>query len=163
MFLNHPLASVEARLTDSGVSILRRQAEGMWADTLSESDDFRSAEIRSAASGGSVYVVSSQAGDTICLEEDRRRRSRLNGIGLGIHGRYTGFISLSFCIAGVNCEDRTNSQISRGLHIYGTMNLEIWEFPEQIELYERADCLGVRDTDKTKKRRKRSQGDHFAW
>ena len=66
--------------TDSGGSVLRRQAGGMWADTMPESDDPRLAETRSAAGGGSVYVVSSEmpvwAGDTICLEEDRRLRSR---------------------------------------------------------------------------------------
>ena len=62
--------------TDSGVSILRRQARGMRADTMPESDDPRSAETRSAANGRSVYAASSEmpswVGDTICPEEDRR-------------------------------------------------------------------------------------------
>ena len=105
--------------TDSGVSVSRGQDGGMWADTMSEGDDSRSAEIRSATNWGSVGAATSEmpsrVGGTIHLEEDRRLLSRHSEIGLDNHSRYIGFILHSFRIAGVNCEDQMNSWMSRGL------------------------------------------------
>ena len=55
-------------------------------------------------------------------------------------------------------------ELAEGCVSKGTcINLEIWEFPDLIEREEGADRLGVRDADKTKKKRKREamQGDQF--
>ena len=45
-----------------------------------------------------------------------------------------------------------------GLPVYGSLvggSLETWEFPDLIEREKGADRLGVRDADKTKKKRRR--------
>ena len=77
----------------------------MWADTLSESDGPRSAETSSAADGVSVGAatsgMSSRAGNTICLEEDRRFLSRLDVTGLDNRSRQVGSILHSLCSAGM--------------------------------------------------------------
>ena len=94
-----------AEKTDLGVSVLRRRAGGMWADTMSEGDDSRSAEIRSATNWGSVGAatseMSSRAGNATCLEEDRRFLSRLDVTGLDNRSRQVGSILHSLCSAGM--------------------------------------------------------------
>ena len=47
------------------------------------------------------------------------------------------------------------SQCQSQLHSHCRRSLEIWEFPDLIEREEGADRLGVRDAEKTKKKRKR--------
>ena len=77
----------------------------MWAGTMTGSDGSRSAEISSAADGGSVGAatseMSSRAGNATCLEEDRRFLSRLDVTGLDNRSRQVGSILHSLCSAGM--------------------------------------------------------------
>ena len=77
----------------------------MRADTTPESDGSRSAETSSAANGGSVGAATSEmslrAGNTICLEEDRRFLSRPDVAGLDNRSRQVGSILRSLCSAGM--------------------------------------------------------------
>ena len=61
----------------------------------------------------------------------------------------------SVCIAGVKSRRSDKESYPAKGCVQGHINLEIWEFPDPIELDEGADRLGVRDADKTKKKRRK--------
>ena len=64
----------------------------------------------------------------------------------------------SLCSAGIRSRRSDEESYPAKGCVQGHINLEIWEFPEKIELDKRADRLGVRDADKTKKKKKEKPG-----